>query len=333
MQNFSESSISLLISDHRFFIGFKSEDWDGNCRTWLLFLLSHFCVDFDVCLDNLLLSNLPTTKTQLLSKGNQIFCQDFLVFCSINCSIASIPGPLAAKHFQNINDPSLYLTVDMRFFSLYALHFAAKHVDGMYGQNVQFCSYLVTALSSSHNFNEVWQTPDAWYCIMLLSKGCLHATLPKSLLVWRHPFYGFFSELVTKTQPISAILNLWSLCNFMASLTIFLAVRWDNMHLHPLPGMFATISHVLHYCIIALTVLGGTANGLHVYFCTFYTHYQTCESQLPSLSSEVRVLWLFPCWWLTKVFCMLVTFLYSSETRSDGMTNNSSFRLRLTKWK
>ena len=83
--------------------------------------------------------------------------------------------------------------------------------------------------SSSHYSNEVCQT----HCLVLftvLSKGCLHATLPK-------------------TQPISAILKLQSY--FMASLGIFPTVCADDVPLHPLPGNFATIPYFKHfyYCL------------------------------------------------------------------------------------
>ena len=77
-----------------------SLETDGHCRTWLLFLLNiHFCVDFDACLESLL-NNLHTTKTELPSRGNQIFCQDFLVLCWINCA----PG---AHWQQNIPKKSI----------------------------------------------------------------------------------------------------------------------------------------------------------------------------------------------------------------------------------
>uniref|UniRef100_A0A0E9Y0L7 Uncharacterized protein n=1 Tax=Anguilla anguilla TaxID=7936 RepID=A0A0E9Y0L7_ANGAN len=54
----------------------------------------------------------------------------------------------------------------MRCFSCMHSSFAAKHVDGLYGQNVQFWSHLTIALSSSHNSNEVWQAPDSWFCLL-----------------------------------------------------------------------------------------------------------------------------------------------------------------------
>ena len=55
MQNLLESLISLGYPPLQFkpqvFMGSKSGDWDGHCRTWLWFLISNFYVDFDVCLE------------------------------------------------------------------------------------------------------------------------------------------------------------------------------------------------------------------------------------------------------------------------------------------
>ena len=96
-------------------MGFRSGDWDGHCITWVLFL--QFCVD--VCLESLSCWKSP------YDQGNQIFCQDFLV-----PGVESIVPlkPLAEKHIQNNNDPTLYLTVGMRCFSLYGFHFAGNMV-------------------------------------------------------------------------------------------------------------------------------------------------------------------------------------------------------------
>ena len=43
----------LQFRPHVFDIGFKSGDWDGHCKTLILFSQNHFCVDFEVCLGSL----------------------------------------------------------------------------------------------------------------------------------------------------------------------------------------------------------------------------------------------------------------------------------------
>ena len=80
-------------------------------------------------------------------------------------SYALDPGPLPAKRPQSINDSPPYFTVVMRCFSLYASLWC-KHADG-----VQFWSHLTIAQSSSHSSNDVWQTPDAWICWLLLVRA------------------------------------------------------------------------------------------------------------------------------------------------------------------
>ena len=134
-----------------------SGGWDGHFRTQLFFYL--ISVWTLMCLQSLSCwKNVHMTKTQLPTRGNQIFCQDFQVLCLINCAIdLCAPRPLAARHLQNINDPP-------------QLHFATKHVDGVY--------------------------------------DCLCATLPKSLLLWRCHFMFCFRLDDHKTPGLSRYQNL-----------------------------------------------------------------------------------------------------------------------------
>ncbi len=39
----------LFSSPHSFSIGFRSEDWNGHCRSLVLCTMTHFCVVFEVC--------------------------------------------------------------------------------------------------------------------------------------------------------------------------------------------------------------------------------------------------------------------------------------------
>ena len=161
----------------------------------------------------ILLANLAMTK--LPSRGNQIF--DLL--CWINCAI----DIKAAKHLQRSHDPSPYLTVGVRCFSLDAIHFAVKILMVLMAKMLPFghslpgifpvfgsrCLDLFTVLSLCHPSREVTGMEVLFYC-----------------------------------DPYCRLL--------MASFTISLAVLADSMHLHPLPGKSATMSYVLCLCIIAL---------------------------------------------------------------------------------
>ena len=135
---------------------------------------------------------------------------------------------------------------------------------------------------------------------------CLYATLPKSLLVWGAILCFFrLTRSNQSLQYLGVILGL-----FMASLTIFLNIRGDNRHLCPLPGKFTTIPYVLHLFIISVT-----------FFCTYY---QTCDCQLQSASSELTVV-AFPMLMDEKE--LGTSFLFSSETGSDGMTQYGSLNI------
>ena len=97
------------------------------------------------------------------------------------------PWTTGSKTSPNPHWPSLTLGATPCLHSA----FASNHVEAVHGQNIAFWSHLTIALSSSHNSNEVWNSK----CLVLfivLSKGWLSATLPKSLLVWRCHFMVLF---------------------------------------------------------------------------------------------------------------------------------------------
>ena len=100
------------------------------------------------------------------------------------------------------------------------------------------------------------------------------------------PFY-IFLDLVTprhnqSLQFIKAIPELLGV-----SLTIFLPVRGDNMHLRPLPGKFATVPYVLRLILLPLRC----CLTVYVFCCT---HYLTRDGQSASGSSERTFLRLIP---------------------------------------
>ncbi len=52
LQIHSSMTVLLLFSSpHSFSVGFRSEDRDSNGKIFILCLVTHFCVYFDVCLD------------------------------------------------------------------------------------------------------------------------------------------------------------------------------------------------------------------------------------------------------------------------------------------
>jgi len=51
---------SSLQFTHSFSTGFRSEDWDGNGRSLVLFSVTYFCFDFDGCLRIIVLLEDPT---------------------------------------------------------------------------------------------------------------------------------------------------------------------------------------------------------------------------------------------------------------------------------
>lgn len=153
----------------------------------------------------------------------------------------------------------------------------------------QFWSHLTVALSSGHNF-EVWQTPDAGFCLL----GAVRALfVPPVQRVCR--WEGFLRPGDPKMQPVSVILKPGSL-----------GPIWPPSQC-PKPGTF---------------------NCLYIFFAPInrlvkVNFYVSWQSKFP---------WLFPCWWMTQGFCMLVTsHWHSSETGREVMRQQSSLRPRLAK--
>ena len=114
-------------------MGFRSVNCNGHCKTWLLFLLNRFRVDFDACLESL-------SDWTIYLRPNRSFLAEATRFAKISwyfvefivsLILNSTPGLLAAKHLQDLNNPPPYLTVGIRCFSLYEFHFDTNHIDGM----------------------------------------------------------------------------------------------------------------------------------------------------------------------------------------------------------
>ena len=60
-------------------------------------------------------------------------------------------------------ESNLKVFVSMLF--LVCVPLMCSTINGVYCQNVRFISDLTIALSSSHS-NELWQTQDAWFCLL-----------------------------------------------------------------------------------------------------------------------------------------------------------------------
>ncbi len=66
-------SSMLILSPLQFSIGFRSEDWDGHGRTFVLCLVTHFCVDF---------GSLFCWKIQPWPYYKAFWPQDSTIFCN-----------------------------------------------------------------------------------------------------------------------------------------------------------------------------------------------------------------------------------------------------------
>ena len=115
----------LFSSDHRFLVGFKSGDWDGHCRTWMLFYLSIYVWVLMYGWSFLTEANRSSVKMSwnLLNA---------LYHCPL--MLNSAPGPLASKYLKNINEPPPYLTVLLVWGASFCMlvYFAAKNVESVY---------------------------------------------------------------------------------------------------------------------------------------------------------------------------------------------------------
>ncbi len=110
------SSFSSL---HSFSVGFRSEDWEGNGRSFILCSVTHFCVDFDVCFGLLSWWKIqPRPIIRFLTEAARFwfFICWYLIENMKPCIWTRYPGPPAEKQAHNIKDPAVYLTVDMGYF-------------------------------------------------------------------------------------------------------------------------------------------------------------------------------------------------------------------------
>ena len=109
------------------------------------------------------------------------------------------------------------------------------------------------------------------------------------------PLYGFyfrFGDSQDKTNLSNSLTPILRL--LMASLTIFLMSVGIIFTCILFLASLQPFHVFLHLFIIALTVLSGLFNRLCIVYL-FCTHYQTCDGQLPSVSSELTVFWFLPC--------------------------------------
>ena len=124
-----------------------------------------------------------------------------------------MPLDLELKQPQNMTDPPPYFTVGMRGFSLYA-----KHADAVPGKNVQF--HLV-----SHNVNDVWQTPNPFFCVLWSEKSFFWQPFQWSCGYRGDVWWCLLKPGDHKMPPRSAILSLWSL-GILLLLSPFSSVSW-----------------------------------------------------------------------------------------------------------
>ena len=147
-------------------------------------------------------------KSQLPSRDNQTFCQNPQVLGLINSAIHikyclwSTGSKMSQKHQWPITIFDI-----MRSFFLYALVFCC--------QTYQWCVWSKGSISvsSSHTSNDACKLKICLLCFCLLAlfivltKGCLCATLPRSLLVWSYHFIIFLDLVTQKWNQVRLFLN------------------------------------------------------------------------------------------------------------------------------
>ncbi len=108
----------LFSSPHSFSTGFRSEDWNGHGKSLILCLVTHFCVNFDVCFGLLSWWKIQTRPMiRFLTEAVRFwfFICWYLIESMMQCIWTRCSGPLAEKQAHNIKDPAVYLTVGMEF--------------------------------------------------------------------------------------------------------------------------------------------------------------------------------------------------------------------------
>src|SRR4029434_7353726 len=108
---------------HTFSMGFRSGDFDGHGKTFILRSVNQFCVDFEVCF-----RSLSCWKVQLrpilsfLAEAVRFsfnICWYLMESMIPPCILTRCPGPLEEKQPHNIKDPAPYFTMGMRCFSVW----------------------------------------------------------------------------------------------------------------------------------------------------------------------------------------------------------------------
>ena len=298
MQNLSRSFISLGLhlwtalfnSDHMFSIGFKSGDWDGHCKTLILFSQNHFCVDFEVCLGSLSCWKVHLWPSlSFLAEATRFLAKMswYLVELIMPLILTRAPGPWkpAPKHqWSTISclavGPWCALILD--WFTLLT-------------PNMPITILVSTDLS----VRACWYAGGILWLILRLCDP--------------------------KTQLKSVVVELWSLGSSLPPFTSFLTVRAGqhalascNMHF---PGKFATVPDVWNVLIIATNSVWWYVWTVYVFFCT---NYLTCLGQQPSVSFDLTVLWHSPWWWMTKGFYMCVLPHFYTLVKQEVMEGHNT---------
>src|SRR4029434_4374987 len=122
----SDSEVNIcrfgFSSSHRFSMGFRSGDCDGNGKTFILLSVNHFCVDFEVCFGSYSCWKVQPWPILSLLKGAVRFAFNicrYLMESMIPCILTRCPGPLEEKQPHNIKDPPPYFTLGMGVFSVW----------------------------------------------------------------------------------------------------------------------------------------------------------------------------------------------------------------------
>ncbi len=103
------------------FYRFRSEDWDSHGKRLILYSVTHFCVDFDVCFGLLSWWKIqPRPIIRFLTEAVRFwfFICWYLIESMMPCVWTRCSRPLAEKQANNIKNPAVYLTVDMGYFCI-----------------------------------------------------------------------------------------------------------------------------------------------------------------------------------------------------------------------
>ena len=134
----------LFSSPHRFSMGLRSGDWDGQGRSLILCLVNHFWVNLAVCLGSL--SCWKTQWRPIFSFREEATRFWFKMSWYFNafmmpCTLTRFPGPLEEKQPHSITDPLPYFTVGMRCFSAYSSFvFRQTHLECLLPKSSIFVS-------------------------------------------------------------------------------------------------------------------------------------------------------------------------------------------------